>query len=112
MDGIAISTRSTFALVQILQAAVEIPQEHATEGLAIKYPAPGLVGKNVHIHSSKDEPKRAAVAVKHRGYWFYIDDANMNTKLFYKVVRMLWSVSIAASSDQKAAPVLTIPVSR
>jgi hypothetical protein len=112
LGGIAISTRSTFALVQVLQAAVEVPEEHATEGLTIKYPAPGLVGKNIRIRSSKDEPKRAAVAVKHRGYWFYIDDANLNTKMFYKVVRMLWSVSIASSSDQKAAPVLTIPVSR
>ena len=51
-------------------------------------------------------------AVKYRGYWFSIDDTDMKTKLFYKIVRSLWSVSIAASTDQRAAPVLTLPVSR
>ena len=112
LDGIAISTRSTFDLIQILQAAVEVPQEHAAEGLTIAYPAPGLAGKDVHIRSSKDEPKRAAIAVKYRGFWFYIDDANMSTKMFYRIVRTLWSVSIAAAAEQKGSPLLTIPVSR
>ena len=52
------------------------------------------------------------MAVKHRGYWFYIDETDMGTKLFYDMGRTLWSVSIAAASDERAAPVLTIPVSR
>ena len=69
-------------------------------------------GKNIRIYASKDKPLQAAVAVKHRGYWFYIDDTDMYTKLFYTVVRTLWSVSIATGADQRTAPVLTIPVSR
>jgi hypothetical protein len=112
LDGISISTRSTFDLIEILRAAIEIPQEHAGAGLARNYPTTGLAGKNLHIHASKDEPKRAAVAAKHRGYWFYIDETDMQTKLFYVATRTLWSISIAAASDQSAAPVLTIPVSR
>jgi hypothetical protein len=112
LNGIAMSTRSTFDLIEILSAAIEIPQEHASAGLARNYPTPGLAGKDIHIHASMDKPERAAVAVKHRGYWFYIDDADMHTKLFYVMIRTLWTVSIAASSDQSAAPVLTIPVSR
>jgi hypothetical protein len=112
LDGIAISTRSTIDLIQILQAAVEVPEEHASEGITINYPKRGLAGQDVHIHTSTHQPERAAVAVKYRGHWFYIDDADMKTKLFYKIVRSLWSVSIAASADQRAAPVLTLPVSR
>ena len=112
LDGIAISTRSTIDLIQIMEAAVEIPEEHAREGMTINYPKLGLAGQDIHIHASKHHPERAAVAVKYRGHWFYIDDADMKTKLFYKIVRSLWSVSIAASADQKAAPVLTLPVSR
>ena len=54
----------------------------------------------------------SSVAAKHRGYWFYIDETDVHTKLFYVILRTLWSVSIAAASDQSAAPVLTIPVSR
>lgn len=112
LDGIAISTRSTVDLIQILTAAIEVPQEHASAGMTITYPTMGLAGKNIHIHSSKDKPNQAAVAVSHRGYWFYIDDTDMKTKLFYLTVRTLWSVRIAAAADQKVAPVLTIPVSR
>jgi hypothetical protein len=112
LGGIAISTRSTYDLIEILRAAIQIPGEHAAAGLARNYPGLGLAGKDIHIHASKDKPKRAAVAVSHRGYWFYIDDTDMRTKLFYDVVRTLWSVSIAGAADQRAAPVLTIPVTR
>jgi hypothetical protein len=112
LGGISISTRSTYDLIEILRAAVEIPREHAAAGLTRNYLTPGPAGRDIRIHASKDKPKRAAVAVKHRGYWFYIDDADMRTKLFYAMVRTLWSVSISAAAGQTAAPVLTIPVSR
>jgi hypothetical protein len=112
LGAVAISTRSTFDLIEILRAAVEVPQEHADAGLAIKYPKLGLAGQNLRIRASQYKPAQAAVVVKHRGYWFYIHDADLRTKLYYLMVRTLWSVSIATASDQKAAPVLTIPVSR
>lgn len=111
-DGIAISTRSTFDLIEILRASIEIPKEHAGLGLAHHSPRPGLAGKDIHIHTSGGKPEGAAVAVTYRGYWYYIDETDMQTKLFYDMVRTLWSVSIAAGTDQRAAPVLTIPVSR
>jgi hypothetical protein len=111
-DGIAISTRSTGELIEILRAAVEIPDEHHLKGLTIEYPPLGLEGKKVRIFSSETKPARAVVAVKYREYWFYIDDTDMQTKLFYKLVRTLWSFSIAGSVDRSAAPLLTIPVSR
>ena len=111
-NGISISTRSTFNLIEILRATVEIPQEQADIGLARNYPKPGLAGKDIHIYSSKDKPTHATVAVRHHGYWFYIDDTDIHTKLFYNLVRMLWSANIASATDQLATPVLTIPVSR
>jgi hypothetical protein len=112
LDGIAISTRSTYDLIQILKAAVEIPQDHVDTGLAIVFPPMGPAGDKIRIHASKDEPKQAAVAVKNRGYWFYIDETDMHTKLYYLMVRTLWSVRIADAVKHRAAPMLTIPVSR
>jgi hypothetical protein len=111
-SGVAISTRSTFDLIQIMRAAVEVPQEHVGAGVTIAYPSAGSAGKNIRIHASKDKPKNVVVAVRHRGYWFYIDDADRHTKLFYLTLRALWSVSIAAAADQRDRPVLTIPISR
>lgn len=111
-DGIAISTRSTFDLIEILRAAVEIPQQQADQGLARDYPISGLAGKDIRIHASKDKPSGAVVAVRHRGYWFYISETDMHTKLFFSWVKTLWSVSIASAAKHTGIPLLTIPVSR
>lgn len=110
LEGIAISTRSTFDLLEIMQASIEIPQEHSNAGLSRTYPAPGLAGKDLHIHASKVKPEQPAIAVRHRGYWFFIDDADMRTKLFYTILKGFWSVSISSAANQSAAPVLTIPI--
>jgi hypothetical protein len=111
-DGVAVSTRSTVDLIQLLRAAIEVPQEHADKALTLNYPKAGLAGQGIRIHASKEKPDNAAVAVMYRGYWFYVAEDDARTKSFYMMVRTLWSVSIAAGADQRAAPVLTIPVSR
>ena len=109
-NGIAISTRSTYDMIEILRQAVQVPEEHIAAGLA--YPAlrPGLAGRGLCIHSSEEQPKNSELSVKYRGYWYYIDQTDMHTKLFYRMIRTLWSVSISAGVDNSAAPVLTIPV--
>jgi len=108
--GIAITTRSTTDLIEILRASIEVPQDHARAGLTIHYPPTGLAGKGIRIISSTVEPKKMSLAVKYRGYWFYIDETDQRTKAFFKTLRTFWSVSIAASADKSAVPVLTIPV--
>jgi hypothetical protein len=112
LGGIGISTRATADLIEILKAAIELPPEHDSAGLTINYPPMGLAGKDIRIRSSNDKPKTASLAVKYRGYWFYIDETDLPTKQFFRALRLFWSVSIASSTDQMAAPVLTIPVSR
>jgi hypothetical protein len=111
-DGVAISTRSTYDLIQILQAAIEIPEEHVAAGLTHHSPTPGLAGKDIHIHTSEGKPEGTTVSVKYRGYWYYIDQTDMHTKLSYRMVRILWAVSIAAATNRMAVPILTIPVGR
>ncbi|KGM43462.1 hypothetical protein JY97_07130 [Alkalispirochaeta odontotermitis] len=108
--GIAMSTRSTEDLFEILRASIELPEEHARAGIAIDYPPVGLAGKGVRILTSKEKPEKAALATKYRGYWFYIDDSNLRTKEFFSSLKTLWSAKIRSSADEKVAPVLTIPV--
>ncbi len=112
LRGIAITTRSTFDLIEILRASVMVPPEHAHAGLTIKYPTMGLPGKGVQIISSKEKPENMSLAVKYREYWFYIDETDHETKAFFRNLRMLWAISIAGSIDLKEDPILTIPVSR
>jgi len=110
--GIGIITRSVYDLGEILSASIEVPEEENQDGITINYPPVGLAGKDLHIHYSKERPKRAYVSVKHRDGWFYIDDTDQATKRFFGLMNDLWSVTIAESTSGTAAPVLTVPVSR
>ena len=110
--GVAISTRSTEDLLEIIRATIEIPEEHARAGKTIDYPAVGLAGQGVHILSSKKKPEKAALATKYRDYWFYIEDSDLRAKEFFRVLKIFWTSSTVSSADASAAPVLTIPVGR
>jgi len=109
--GIGITTRSTFDLIEIFRASVEVPQEHEHVGLSVDFPPMGLPGQGIRIISSSEKPEHISVAVKYRGYWFYIAENDQRTKAFFRTLRTFWSMTISGSVDQAAAPVLTIPVS-
>jgi hypothetical protein len=111
--GIGITTHSVFDLVELLSAALDVPEEDQRNGVATRYPPPGLVGKELRISRATDRPKHAYVAVKHRDVWFYIDERDQATKRFFRLLSILWSTAIAESTGKaSAAPVLTVPVSR
>lgn len=111
--GIGITTRSVWDLLEILTAAIEVPEEDERNGVATRYPPPGLAGRELRVHRSKARPEHAAVAVRYRDSWFYIDETDQNTKRFFRLMSALWSVTIAESTAKgSAAPVLTVPVSR
>jgi len=112
-DGIGITTRSVFNLLDILSGAVEVPQQDQAAGVAVNYPPPGMVGKQLRIRRAEAEPEHASVAVSYRDGWFYIDENDQATKQFFRLMSTLLSINIADSaSSSNAAPVLTVPVSR
>jgi len=111
--GISIALRSVFRLVEILSAAVEVPERDRGNGAATDYPAPGPVGKQLRIRRATARPEHATVAVQYRDGWFYIDDTDQATKRFFRLLGTLWSVAVAESAAKSsAAPILTIPASR
>ncbi|MEN8129633.1 MAG: hypothetical protein ABFS45_05440 [Pseudomonadota bacterium] len=111
--GIGITTRSVFDLLEILSGAVEVPEQDQASGVAVSYPPPGMVGKQLRVRHSRTEPGHASVAVKYRDGWFYIDEKDQATKQFFRLLTTLLSVNIAESTGRaSAAPVLTVPVSR
>jgi len=112
-DDIGITMRSVFGLLEILSGAVEVPEQDLASGVAVSYPPPGMVGKQLRVRYSGTEPGHASVAVKYRDGWFYIDEKDQSTKQFFRLLTTLLSINIAESTDgASAAPVLTVPVSR
>lgn len=110
--GISISTRSIYNLLEILSAAIEVPEQDQVSGSALSYPPAGLVGQKLRVRRASAAPEGASTAVQYRDAWYYIDDTNQNTKLFFRLVTTLMSVSIADSTSNDATPLLTVPVSK
>jgi hypothetical protein len=115
-----ISTRSTAQVWYYLSNGVEVPPEHLASGVAIAPIAPdgapfdsravteGLF--TVHVCAGHKEPRMAYVAVRHRGYWYYIDDRDQASKATLALV--LGISRLDFSRQQPAAPFLTLPVGR
>ena len=59
------------------------------------------------VRSGATRPKHAYLEVQHRDHWFWIDDADIETKATYTLLTQLFSLQ--AASDKIMAPVLTIP---
>jgi hypothetical protein len=111
--GMGLITRSVFDLMQILSAAVEVPEEDLHNGVATSYPPLGQTGKGLRIRRSTSRPEHATVAVEYRDGWFYIDETDQETKQYFKLMAALWGATIAASTPMgHTSPVLTVPVSR
>jgi hypothetical protein len=115
-----ISTRSTAQVWYYLANGVEVPSEHLESGVAISRITPdgmpfdsravtaGLFA--VHTCAGHKPPKCAYVAVRHRGYWYYIDDRDQASKATLALVLGVSRLDFARL--QPAAPFLTLPLGR
>jgi hypothetical protein len=115
-----ISTRSTAQVYFFLANGVEVPCEHLEAGVAREVVGPdgtpfderiiteGLF--NVHACAGHKPPANAYVAIRHRGYWYYIDDRDQASKATFALVLQLSRLDFAR--QQPAAPFLTLPIGR
>ena len=110
--GLAITTRTTLDLIQILRASIDVPEEHLKSGIALSYPPLGPDEEGMQIKVSRTRPGNSSLAVSYRRYWYYIDEADQATKGFFNTLRTLWSITIDDSIDSRDVPLMTIPVSQ
>jgi hypothetical protein len=108
-----VQTRSVYDLIEIAANAVEVPPEHAALGLADPGPeAPSAFRGELRIQSSRSYPSTdVLVAVRHRGYWFYIPADDGPSKLAFRLLQMLIGMRMVEGTPQ-TTPTLTVPVSR
>ena len=50
------------------------------------------------------------MAVKYRGYWFYVDDRDHDSKVTFSLLLTMTRVNLIGR--QKEGPILTLPVGR
>lgn len=111
---IAILTRSIMDIIIELSAHVDVPAEQAAEGRT--YATSPIIGEGkgqvhplVRIHSSREKPSDSFVAMKYRGYWFWIDDRDRQSKVVFSFLMILFSLVETGAPPQ--APAITVPIS-
>ncbi|MBX3354565.1 MAG: hypothetical protein KF724_02580 [Phycisphaeraceae bacterium] len=113
--ALAIRTNSMAQLLVASASAIEVPPEHVEAGVVapttIHASAESTFGQ-VNIKSGRDAPRQAVIAVQHRGWWFWIDDTDLESKRHFQRLEMLFLMRLAEGErGSQTAPVLTIPVS-
>lgn len=106
---IHVANRSLMSTLFYLSHAVKIPPEHEIadrEGKQFDWDP--LFKEVLDVRYQLTPPWNAAVAVRHRGYWFYIKDSDLNCQKTFALLAQLFSLQ--AVGEIKVAPVLTLPV--
>jgi len=115
-DFVRIETRSLLGIMYYLSQGIDIPQEHVAEGkVTLTKDTRGnlfdwkqLTGDLMQIHSSENRPGSAAIAIRHRDRWFYIDDSDLSSKSTFSLLAQIFSLQ--AGKIVSTEPLLTIPI--
>ncbi len=115
---LTLQNRSMLEIMNFLAYGVDVPKAHLDDGIAeaqhldVIAQLDDLYGDDhlFSIHSSRWRPRDATVKVQHRGYWFYIDDHDLQSRSTFALVKALFAVT--AGTVPGAQPVLTLPVAR
>jgi hypothetical protein len=118
-----VETRSTSQVFFFLANGVEVPAEHLRCGVAqAAVDAEGKVFDNREVtqglfaaHTCKGccPPAHAYVAVKYRGYWYYLDDRDAASKATFDLVLQLSRLDFGHPRlGGGQGPQLTLPVGR
>lgn len=115
---LTVTTRSLLGVMYLLSQAVSVPPEHACAGLVTVTRNPDgspfdwgqVLGDLFRVQVSKHKPKAAYLAVKYRGYWFFVEDDDAASKLTLTVFNDLFRLQRLGAAEGQ--PLLTLPVGR
>ncbi len=117
-DQIAVQTRSLMGILFYLSQGVEVPEADVRRGaVTVTRTADGgvfdwgaLTGDLMDVRTAPARPPGAAIAVQYRGHWFYVGDADLESKSTFALLTQLFSLQ--AGKIERAQPMFTLPLSR
>lgn len=109
-DSISLQTYSVMDILVQTAGYIRAPEKHVAEGrtqenLAYESDDP-RTRPPIRILSSLEKPEAAVVKLENRGYWFYIDDRDIESKKSFSFLMIL--LQLQASHEAGKAPVVTI----
>jgi len=100
--------RSMMEIMQVASKKVQMPEEEVARGVAVVDANQAAArDTGLVIKSSKSEPD-SMLRTNYRGYWFYIDDSDLESRKQFALLNALFAV--IGGTVPGAAPVMTIPV--
>lgn len=107
---ISLQTMSVMDILTESSAYIIAPQSHVQEGRTRpnrEYdPTDKFTRPLLRIYSAEDKPKDVLVSVQSRGYWFFIDDRDIDSKKAFSFLMILMQLS--AAQEETRGPVVTI----
>ncbi len=106
-NEITMATRSIYRILSQLAVSVQVPEAHLAEGRA-----PSLSGDVAEerprftVFSGCKKPKDCFTATCYRGYWFWIDDRDAESKRVMAYLMMM--LALADTGAKEPVPFLTI----
>lgn len=116
-DNIQLESRSLAGILFFLSHGVSIPADDIKEGRVTvtknqngeEFNWQDVMNDLFTVHTSKNPPKKATIAVEYRGNWFFIKDNDMQSK--YTLMLLNQIAALQSGQIEKAGPILTLPVS-
>lgn len=106
--------RSFLGVLFFLSQAVEAPREHVDAGWVTRtldtdgreFDWNEMTENLLRVRSGPERPDEAFVRVRYRGHWFWIDDADLQSKTTFSLLTFLFSLQSTAGSA--GSPLLTL----
>ncbi|HEX9871216.1 MAG TPA: hypothetical protein VGC99_21970, partial [Candidatus Tectomicrobia bacterium] len=69
-----------------------------------------VTGDLLRIRAESTRPPGAVIAVRYRGSWFAIDDADLPSKMTFSLLSQL--LALQAGKTERMLPILTLPIGK
>ena len=120
-NGVAsldLETRSLLQALYYVSHGVEVPAGHRARGLATltrdeagrDFDWHEIMRDLFHVHTATERPANAHVAVQYKGHWFYLDEADQDSKSTFSLLVELSRLELSGKTGP--GPQLTLPIGR
>jgi hypothetical protein len=107
--AIWVTPRSMNDAINLAAQCVEVPAEHAHIVPSLGPEAGESSISTLRIRSAREEPV-FPYRVQHRGYWFYVDDTDLGSKVFLEAMVAAYSSRVGSKRAEDAPPQVVLPV--
>jgi hypothetical protein len=107
---LAVNSRSIMQIMGAFASYVDVPEPDVLNHSSVPVVANASVDSRslpARIHSAKDRPATDFVAVRYRGYWFWIDDGDWQTKRALTAIMFFFTLEETGGTEN--LPLITIP---